>query len=155
VIVRKDLIKDAHPYTPSILNYELFEKSHSLYNTSPVFSWYVLGLMMQWAIKQGGVEVLAKQCEQKSQMLYEVIDNSKMYTNKIAPAFRSRVNVPFSLPNEQLDALFLEQAHEAGLKQLKGHKTVGGCRASLYNAMPLEGAKALVDFMRAFEQKNS
>lgn len=154
VIVRKSLLGHAHPYTPSTANYTLCEKNFSLGNTPPMFCWYVLGLVLKWTQKQGNIQAIAATCEKKSKLVYDMIDSSNnFYRSPVFKAHRSRVNIPFSLPTEKLETLFLQKASEIGLKQLKGHKTVGGCRASLYNAMPLEGVIALVEFMRDFEKK--
>lgn len=152
VIVRKDLLGKAHAYTPPTLNYDLCYQQHSMYNTPPVFSWYVLGLVLDWTKAEGGCEAFAKDAREKSSLLYNVIDSSDFYTNPVAVDARSRINVPFRLKSEALESEFLSQAAQNGLSQLKGHKSVGGCRASLYNAMPLKGAQALADFMRHFEK---
>jgi len=152
VIVRKSLIGHAHPLTPSMLDYDVFFKSNSLYNTPPVFCWYVLGLILKWAMKQGNIETLAFLCQQKSNLLYNVIDNSNFYKNTVPKEQRSRVNIPFDLPTDKLVSLFLQEASDIGLKQLKGHKLAGGCRASIYNAMPIEGVKVLAEFMKTFEK---
>ncbi|MBS0290067.1 MAG: 3-phosphoserine/phosphohydroxythreonine transaminase [Proteobacteria bacterium] len=153
VIVRKELLGFAHPYTPSILNYEVYQQSQSLFNTPPMFCWYVLGLVLKWTKQQGNCQALAQKCLQKSAMLYEVIDSSDFYTNPVYKPHRSRINIPFRLPNEALETLFIKEANDLGLKQLKGHKALGGCRVSLYNAMPLQGVALLVEFMKAFEKK--
>lgn len=154
VIIRRDLLeKSPHPLTPSTLRYDLFEKSQSLYNTPPVFCWYVLGLILDWMISQGGLPVFIESSRQKSTLLYQTIDRSQLYVNPVSPSDRSRVNVPFTLCNPELEKIFIEEASKAGLKQLKGYKALGGCRASLYNAMPLAGVEALVTFMQNFEQQ--
>lgn len=150
VIVRKSLLGKAHPFTPPTLNYTLTFDGHSMLNTPPVFAWYVLGLMLEWAQKQGGCEALSQLAATKAQHLYDYIDASNFYRNPVAKAARSRINIPFRLPSEALENTFLIEAEKVGLKQLKGHKVVGGCRASLYNAMPLAGVQALVEFMRDF-----
>lgn len=152
VLVRKSLLEKAHPLTPSILNYAICTQSQSMQNTPPVFCWYVLGLMLKWAFKKGGLDALTHLCEQKAKLFYDVIDSSDFYRNPVAKDSRSRINVPFYLPNETLEKLFLQQAQMAGLQQLKGHKISGGVRASFYNAMPLEGVQALVAFMQDFEK---
>lgn len=152
VIVRKDLLGKAHAFTPPTLNYDLCYQQQSMYNTPPVFSWYVLGLVLDWTKANGGCQAFAKEAIEKSSLIYKVIDSSDFYTNPVAVNARSRVNVPFRLPSDALENEFLSNASENGLLQLKGHKSVGGCRASLYNAMPLKGAQALADFMRHFEQ---
>jgi phosphoserine aminotransferase len=155
IIMRKELLGHAVAFTPSILNYDVFYQSKSLHNTSPVFCWYVLGLMVKWCLAQGGIHALAKACEQKSQVIYELIDNSSFYTNPVFPEHRSRINIPFRLPNEDLEAQFIQAASQQNLMQLKGHIYLGGCRASLYNAMPLEGVQALAKFMRSFEKEHA
>lgn len=152
VMVRKDLLGKAHAYTPPTLNYDLCYQQHSMLNTPPVFSWYVLGLVLDWTQSQGGCQAFAKLSLQKSSLIYNLIDSSDFYTNPVAQNARSRINIPFRLPEEALEKAFIAQAEEAGLQQLKGHKSVGGCRASLYNAMPLAGAQALCDFMQHFEK---
>lgn len=152
VIVRKALLGKAHAYTPPTLNYDLCYQQNSMYNTPPVFSWYVLGLVLDWTQANGGCQAFAKESTEKSSLLYNVIDSSDFYRNPVAIDARSRINVPFRLPSDELEKAFLSQAEQQGLSQLKGHKSVGGCRASLYNAMPLKGAQALADFMRHFEK---
>lgn len=152
VILRKELLGFAHPFTPVTLNYAVCEQSHSMANTPPVFSWYVLGLVVKWALKQGGIPVLAALTSQKAKLIYDEIDKTAFYKNPVQPTHRSRVNIPFSLPSPDLDDLFLREADIAGFKYLKGHRVVGGCRASLYNAMPLNGVKALAEFMQHFAQ---
>jgi phosphoserine aminotransferase len=123
-----------------------------MYNTPPTYAIYVAGLVFQWIKRQGGVEALETRNIVKSEMLYDFIDASSFYRNDIHPSCRSRMNVPFFLNDESRNEAFLAQARERGLVQLKGHKSVGGMRASIYNAMPLEGVEALVDFMRDFER---
>lgn len=152
VIVRKSLLGNAHPFTPPTLNYKLYEESLSLLNTPPVFCWYVLGLVLEWVQKQGGLTTISQQVTQKAKLVYDRIDASDFYTNPVQQNARSRVNIPFRLPTAALENEFIAQAEKSGLKQLKGHKVVGGCRASLYNAMPLAGVKALCDFMQHFEK---
>ncbi|MGD9591688.1 MAG: 3-phosphoserine/phosphohydroxythreonine transaminase, partial [Candidatus Berkiella sp.] len=152
VIVRKELIGKAHPFTPSTLDYQCYLDTDSMYNTPPVFCWYVLGLVLKWTKSQGTIEDISRLCDLKSRLLYEIIDGSDFYSSPVFKEHRSRVNIPFKLPSAQLESLFINQANEHGIKQIKGHKIVGGCRASLYNAMPLEGVKALSDFMKHFEK---
>lgn len=153
VIVRKALLGHAHPFTPPPLNYTLCFEFSSMVNTPPLFAWYVLGLMVDWSLVQGGCEVLVAKQKQKAKLIYDVIDESELYTNPVDRSCRSFINIPFKLRTEVLEKKFLEEADRAGLKQLKGHKVVGGCRASLYNAMPLSGAECLVDFMKDFEKR--
>jgi len=154
VLVRKSLLGKALTATPSVLDYTVFDESQSLYNTAPVFAWYVLGLILKWCLSQGGISSLSKACSEKSQLIYDVIDNSDFYTNAVLPMYRSRLNVPFQLPSAAVEAEFIKQANAQDLRQLKGHKALGGCRASIYNAMPLQGVQALAQFMRTFEQQH-
>lgn len=153
VIVRDDLLGKGRAETPSIMDYSLLAKHDSMYNTPPTFAWYLAGLVFKWLKQQGGVDEMAKLNAKKSSLLYSAIDQNNFYINKISPAFRSRMNVPFQLVDSSLDPFFLEQAKQAGLLALKGHRSVGGMRASIYNAMPLEGVKALVDFMQDFSKR--
>lgn len=152
VIVRRDWLDRAHPLVPPTMHYSSFERSGSMMNTPPVFAWYVVGLIVDWALRQGGLPVLEKRQVEKSQLIYDVIDNTDFYTNQVYRPHRSRVNVPFRLFDEDLETRFIEEASKQGLKQLKGHASVGGCRASLYAPMPVEGAKMLADFMKHFEK---
>jgi phosphoserine aminotransferase len=155
VIVRKSLLGKAHALTPSVLNYSICEQHQSMYNTPAVFCWYVLGLVLKWAIAQGGISTLSALCQEKSQRIYNVIDANDFYICPVVKAYRSRVNIPFRLQRRELESLFLHQANELGLKQLQGHKTVGACRASLYNAMPMKGVDALVEFMQEFAKMHA
>ncbi|CBJ43765.1 3-phosphoserine/phosphohydroxythreonine transaminase [Ralstonia solanacearum] len=152
VIARKDLLGHAHPLCPSAFNWRLVAENGSMYNTPPTYAIYVAGLVFQWLKRQGGVEALETRNIVKAKMLYDFIDTSGFYRNDIHPSCRSRMNVPFFLNDESRNEAFLAQARAQGLVQLKGHKSVGGMRASIYNAMPLEGVEALVDFMREFER---
>jgi len=154
-IVRKDLLGHAHPLCPSAFNWRLVAENGSMYNTPPTYAIYIAGLVFQWIKRQGGVEALETRNIVKSKMLYDFIDASSFYRNEIHPTCRSRMNVPFFLNDESRNEAFLTQARERGLVQLKGHKSVGGMRASIYNAMPLEGVEALVDFMRDFERASA
>ena len=154
VIVRDDLLEKARTVTPSIFDYTIVAKHDSMYNTPPTFAWYLAGLVFKWLKEQGGVEAMAKLNLAKSQLLYSCIDDSGFYTNNVAPQYRSRMNVTFHLANAELDKQFLAEAEVAGLKALKGHRIVGGMRASIYNAMPIEGVQALVNFMQDFAQRN-
>ena len=124
----------------------------SMYNTPRTFAWYAAALVFEWLKELGGIKVIAKQNEQKSQLLYQAIDQSDFYSNNIAPRYRSWMNVPFFLADAQLDAQFVKSASDAGLLVLKGQKAVGGMRASIYNAMELNGVEALVGFMEEFER---
>jgi phosphoserine aminotransferase len=153
VIVRRDLLNQALPITPSMFNYTLHAQANSRYNTPPTFSWYVTGLMFQWLKRQGGVAAIEAINARKAKKLYACIDASEVYQNKVDIPYRSRMNVVFRLADEKLDTRFLEEARAAGLSGLKGHSAVGGMRASIYNAMPEAGVDALIDFMRTFEKK--
>ena len=154
-IVRDDLLDLASEVLPSILNYKVLAEKDSMYNTPPTYAWYLSGLVFKWLKEIGGVDAIEKTNQEKAALLYDYIDSSDFYRNGVHPANRSRMNVPFQLAKPELDGKFLELAAAAGLKALKGHRAVGGMRASIYNAMPLEGVQALVDFMRGFEAENA
>lgn len=153
VIVREDLLGKALERTPSMLDYKVQADAGSMANTAPTFAWYIAGLVFEWLEAQGGVAGMGKRNEEKAKMLYDAIDVSGFYSNPVDPDCRSRMNVPFTLASPELDGAFLEEARAAGLEGLKGHRSVGGMRASLYNAMPQEGVEALVAFMREFERR--
>jgi len=155
VIVRNDLLGNAQSTTPSIMNYQILSQNDSMYNTPPTYAWYLAGLVFEWLKEAGGVKEISKVNKQKAELLYGYIDNSKFYQNHIEPQFRSLMNVPFWLTDESLNAEFIEQAEARGLMALKGHRIVGGMRASIYNAMPLAGIEALVAFMKDFSAKHS
>jgi phosphoserine aminotransferase len=155
VIVREDLIGHALPHCPSAFDYKMVADNDSMYNTPPTYSIYVAGLVFQWLKKQGGIAAMAERNMAKAQLLYDFLDNSRFYFNKVAHNCRSRMNVPFFLRDESRNEAFLAGAKAANLLQLKGHKSVGGMRASLYNAMPLEGVQALVAYMRDFEKSQA
>ncbi len=152
VVVREDLLGHALPVCPSAFNYKTVADNGSMYNTPPTYAIYMAGLVFQWLKRQGGVAAMEARNIAKAELLYETIDASGFYINGVARAARSRMNVPFFLRNEALNDAFLAGAKAAGLLQLKGHKSVGGMRASIYNAMPLEGVQALVAYMREFER---
>lgn len=154
VIVREDLLGKAHVACPSVLDYRVLSDNDSMFNTPPTFAWYLSGLVFKWLKTKGGVAAMDKINQQKAELLYGVIDNSGFYRNDVATANRSRMNVPFQLADSNLDKLFLEESFAAGLHALKGHRVVGGMRASIYNAMPLEGVQALTDFMVDFERRH-
>lgn len=154
VIVRNDLIGFARKDTPAIFNYQLQAASGSMYNTPPTFSWYLAGLVFKWLKAQGGLTEIARVNKQKSHVLYKQIDATGFYSNNVHNEYRSKMNVTFKLSDESLNEVFLKQAESNGLVALKGHRAVGGMRASIYNAMPLAGAQALADFMKEFERKN-
>ncbi|MDM0113541.1 3-phosphoserine/phosphohydroxythreonine transaminase [Variovorax sp. J22R133] len=160
VIVRDDLLGHALDICPSAFNYKTVADNQSMYNTPPTWSIYVAGLTFQWLLAQTegsltGIAAMEKRNADKARLLYECIDNSSFYSNKVAPDCRSRMNVPFQLADESRNEAFLAGAREAGLLQLKGHKSVGGMRASIYNAMPLAGVQALVGYMREFERSHA
>ena len=153
VIVREDLIGHAHPLTPSVLDYKLQADNGSMLNTPPTYNWYLLGLVLDWLKEQGGISVIEARNSRKADKLYAAIDASSFYSNPVDPTVRSRMNVPFLLANTNLEKAFLAQAKEHGLVNLEGHRSVGGLRASIYNAMTEEGVDKLVAFMHEFEQK--
>ncbi len=152
VIVRKELMEQASAWCPSILTYKNQADNDSMLNTPATYSWYLAGLVFEWLLEQGGVEAIAGINRTKAQTLYQAIDDSQFYLNKVNPKHRSIMNVPFQLANPELDKLFLEKSKQAGLLNLKGHRAVGGMRASIYNAITLEQVQALVAFMKDFEK---
>ncbi len=152
VIVREDLIGHALAHCPSAFNYQLVANNQSMYNTPPTYSIYIAGLVFQWLKQQGGIAAMEARNIAKAQLLYDFLDSSSFYVNKVAKNCRSRMNIPFFLRDESRNEAFLAGAKAANLLQLKGHKSVGGMRASLYNAMPLEGVQALVAYLREFEK---
>src|SRR5690606_31335767 len=155
VIVRRDLLERAGQPRADIFTYASHAARDSMLNTPPTWNWYLLGLNVKWMLEQGGVEEFARRNAAKSALMYTAIDGSGgFYRNEVAPAVRSRMNIPFFVPDETLTARFVAESRAAGMLALKGHKSVGGLRASLYNAMPLEGVQALVDFMRDLQQRN-
>ena len=155
VVVREDLLGHALPACPSAFNYKTVADNQSMYNTPPTYAIYMAGLVFQWLKRQGGMAAIEQRNVAKAALLYSAIDGSQLYQNRVAPDCRSRMNVPFFLSDESLNDAFLAGAKAHGLLQLKGHKSVGGMRASLYNAMPLEGVQALVDYMHEFEKTKS
>lgn len=154
VIVNEELLGNARKNTPSIMNYQLISDNDSMYNTPPTYAWYLAGLVFDWLKSVGGITEIAKVNTQKAELIYDYVDQSSFYKNSIADQFRSRMNVPFWLEDETLNDQFLEEAKQLGLVALKGHRIVGGMRASIYNAMPIEGVKKLVEFMKMFEERN-
>ncbi|KHT43837.1 3-phosphoserine/phosphohydroxythreonine transaminase [Vibrio sinaloensis] len=154
-IVRDDLLDLANDLLPSFINYKTLAEKDSMFNTPPTFAWYLSGLVFKWLKANGGVEAMEQINQEKATLLYNAIDQSDFYRNEVHPDNRSRMNVPFQLAKPELDELFLEQAKQRGLVSLKGHRAVGGMRASIYNAMPLAGVQALVDFMQEFEAQNA
>ena len=155
VVVRDDLLGHALPACPSAFDYKTVAANQSMYNTPPTYSIYIAGLVFQWLKRQGGMAAMEARNLAKAELLYSAIDGSQLYENKVALNCRSRMNVPFFLRDESLNEAFLTGARAHGLLQLKGHKSVGGMRASIYNAMPIEGVQALVDYMRDFEKTYS
>lgn len=154
VVVHEDLIeRKILPTTPSIFRYKLQAEQDSMVNTPATYSWYMAGLVFQWIKKQGGLEVLGQRNLRKAQKLYQYIDQTDFYTNPVDPAYRSRMNVVFRTPTEELDSIFAKEATKIGLANLKGHRMVGGIRASLYNAMPEAGVDLLISFMRDFVER--
>lgn len=154
VIIRKDLVDRVPANVPTMLKYSTFVESASLFNTPPCFAIYMVGLVMKWLLAQGGIAAIQKINETKSQALYETIDASAFYRGTAEPGDRSKMNVCFRLPSEELEKKFVTEAEAIGLLGLKGHRSVGGMRASIYNAMPMEGVSTLIDFMAEFEAKN-
>jgi phosphoserine aminotransferase len=154
VIVRDDLLGRARPGTPQIWDWLENSKSDSMINTPPTYAWYIAGLVFDWIAGQGGVSGLAEVNKRKADKLYTAIDQSGFYANPVQPAFRSRTNVPFTVAQPDLEAVFLTQARAAGLVNLEGHRSVGGMRASIYNAMPEAGVDALITFMKEFEARH-
>ena len=154
VIVREDLLGRARSSCPTMLNYKVAADNGSMYNTPASFSWYLSGLVFKWLKAQGGVEAMARINEEKQRKLYDFIDASEMYDNPVSRNARSWMNVPFRLASDKLDKPFLAGAEERRLLNLKGHRSVGGMRASIYNAVPMAAIDALIDYMRAFEKEH-
>ena len=153
VIIHKSLIReDVLEGTPSMLTYKIHADAHSLYNTPPCYGIYICGKVFQWLKRKGGLKVMKEENEKKAALLYDFLDHSHMFHGTVRKEDRSLMNVPFVTGDKDLDALFIREAGEAGLENLKGHRTVGGMRASIYNAMPLEGVEKLVQFMKEFEE---
>jgi phosphoserine aminotransferase len=151
VIVRDDLIGKALPSTPSAFDYKLQADADSMLNTPPTYAIYIAGLVFRWLKSRGGLAAMAEHNRNKAAVLYDVLDRSALYRNPVAAADRSLMNVPFRLADDALDEAFLKGAQARGMVQLKGHRSVGGMRASIYNAMPLEGVQALVAYLQEFE----
>jgi phosphoserine aminotransferase len=154
VIVRDDLLGHALNICPSAFDWKIVADNNSMYNTPPTYAIYIAGLVFQWLKRQGGVAAMERRNIAKAALLYGYLDSTEFYSNRIATDCRSRMNVPFYLKDDALNEIFLAGAKERGLVQLKGHKTVGGMRASIYNAMPIEGVQALVDYLKEFEKKH-
>lgn len=155
VIIREDLItEDVLPGTPTMLTYKTHADADSLYNTPPAYGIYICGKVFQWLKEMGGLEAMKERNERKAKILYDFLDQSKLFKGTVEKKDRSLMNVPFVIGSDELDAKFVKEAKAAGLENLKGHRSVGGMRASIYNAMPEEGVQALVDFMKKFEEEN-
>jgi len=154
VIIREDLLERTPEDIPTMMKYTTHVAADSMYNTPPTYGIYLAGLVFQWIKDLGGVAAVQKMNEEKAQILYDAIDNSAMFKGTVAKKDRSLMNIPFITGSEELDNKFVKEAEKAGMVNLKGYRTVGGMRASMYNALPIEGAKALVDFMKKFEVEN-
>ena len=155
-IIREDLItEDVLPGTPTMLTYKTHADANSLYNTPNCYAIYICGKVFKWLKKQGGLEAMKERNEKKAKVLYDYLDSSKLFKGTVEPTSRSLMNVPFVTGDKELDAKFVKEAEAAGFVNLKGHRTVGGMRASIYNAMPIEGVEALVEFMKKFEKENA
>lgn len=155
VIIREDLIGNAMDITPTMLNYQTHADNGSMFNTPPCYCIYVCGLVLDWIIEKGGLEQMKKINEEKARILYDFLDSSKLFRGTVVKEDRSLMNVPFVTGDSELDAKFVAAAKEAGFVNIKGHRSVGGMRASIYNAMPVEGVRRLVEFMKKFEEENA
>ena len=154
VIVREDLIGNARPDTPAMLDYKLMADNDSMYNTPPAYGIYICGKVFRWLLSMGGLEAIRERNVAKAKVLYDFLDASQLFHGTVVKKDRSLMNVPFVTGNAELDAKFVKAAEAAGFVSLKGHRTVGGMRASIYNAMPMEGVVKLVQFMEQFEKEN-
>lgn len=155
VIIRKDLVGNARPGTPTMLDYKTHVENGSMYNTPPTYGIYLLGLVLNWIAEKGGLEAMKVHNEKKAALLYDFLDQSKLFQATVSGRDRSLMNIPFITGNEEMDAKFVTEAKKNGLINLKGHRSVGGMRASIYNAMPMEGVEKLVAFMKDFESANA
>jgi phosphoserine aminotransferase len=155
VIVRDDLLDRALPITPSVFHWKKQAEAGSMLNTPPTYAIYIAGLVFEWLLAQGGLGAIEQKNIAKAGLLYDYLDQSSLYRNPVRKEDRSRMNVPFRLRGERLDDAFLKGAKEAGLVELKGHRSVGGMRASIYNAMPIEGVQTLVEYMKDFEARHA
>lgn len=153
VIIREDLLGSPLPFTPTMFNYKVQAENDSMYNTPPTYAWYIAGLVFKWIKQQGGLAVMAERNQRKAKALYDFIDRTPFYKNPIDPTYRSKMNVVFTLADEALNEQFLQEANKANLTGLKGHKLVGGMRASIYNAVPEQAVMALIDFMGDFARR--
>jgi phosphoserine aminotransferase len=154
VIVRDDLLDRALPVTPSVFHWKEQAEADSMLNTPATYAIYIAGLVFEWLQEQGGVAAIERRNIAKASLLYDYLDRTAFYLNPVRKEDRSRMNVPFKLRDEELDEAFLKGAKERGMVQLKGHRAVGGMRASIYNAMPVEGVQTLVDYMKEFETRH-
>ena len=156
IIIREDLITDeCLPGTPTMMKYKIHADNESLYNTPPTYGIYICGKVFKWLKKMGGLQAMKEYNEKKAKVLYDFLDESKLFKGTVRKEDRSLMNVPFVTGNEELDAKFVKEAKAAGFENLKGHRSVGGMRASIYNAMPMEGVEKLVEFMKKFEEENA
>jgi phosphoserine aminotransferase len=153
-IVREDLIGECLPGTPTMLKWKTQADNGSMYNTPPAYGIYICGKVFKWLKNKGGLAVMKEYNEKKAKVLYDFLDESKLFKGTVEKKDRSLMNVPFVTGDKELDAKFIQEADKAGFKNLKGHRSVGGMRASIYNAMPIEGVEALVAFMKKFEEEN-
>ncbi len=153
-IIREDLIGNAMEMTPTMFDYQIHADNGSMYNTPPTYGIYIVKLVLEWIKEKGGIAAIQKINEEKAKILYDFLDSSEMFKGTVVKEDRSLMNVPFVTGNDELDAKFVKEAKEAGFVNLKGHRSVGGMRASIYNAMPVEGVKALIEFMKKFEAEN-
>jgi phosphoserine aminotransferase len=154
VIVRKDLLDRALPITPSAFHWKEQAENDSMLNTPPTYAIYIAGLVFEWLLREGGLAAIEQKNVAKANLLYDYLDSTSFYASPVRSSDRSRMNVPFKLKNESLDSAFLKGAEAVGMVQLKGHRSVGGMRASIYNAMPIEGVMTLVEYMKDFERRN-
>jgi phosphoserine aminotransferase len=154
VLIRDDLIGRAGPKTPFLYDFKIHADNDSMFNTPPTLNWYMAGLIYKWVRDKGGVEAMDKLAKARSEKIYNIVDNSGFYSNPIDKKFRSRMNVPFILKDDNLNDTFLKEARDNGLIELKGHRSVGGMRASIYNGMPMEGIDTLIQFMQDFEKRH-
>ena len=155
VIIREDLIGNARDYCPTMFDYKIHEENGSMYNTPPTYGIYILKLVLDWVKEKGGLEAMKALNEKKAAVIYDFLDGSKMFKATVQGKDRSLMNIPFVTGNDKIDAKFVSEAKKAGFINIKGHRSVGGMRASIYNAMPIEGCQALVDFMKKFEAENA
>lgn len=154
-IIREDMLGKAREFTPTMLDYKVQADNSSMYNTPPCYTIYMCKLVLEWIKSMGGIEAIGKHNREKAAVLYDFLDSSKMFKGTVVKEDRSLMNVPFVTGSDELNAKFIKEAEAAGFVNLKGHRSVGGMRASIYNAMPIEGVKALVEFMKKFEEENS